>query len=486
VTGDPLGLDPEIEAVKRRALVGSALVGARGLVVSLLGFGSVVVLSRSLSPNDFGVVALGSTLASAGALLSQVGLGAGLIRRPEPPTRSELRALTGVQLVAALVLVGIVAAIALPSGRTGEVVTAMIALLPLLAFRTPGIIVLERELKYGMVVRIEVIETLTYVCVLVPLILFGLGVWGAVVATNARWIAGVALVKAAVPSGGVVLPTREFGLVRKLMRFGLQYQAVDVAGVGLGQGLNVGTFAIGGPTTLGVWSVTWRLLQIPFLLFGAVWRVSFPSMSALVARGVAVRSTIERGARLASVATGLLLVPMAAGAPVLVPKVFGASYQEAGTLILPFCLGMQFTGPVSVSLVGHLFARGEARTVLKSTLVQGVLWLGIAFTLLPVLGVMAIGVGFLPAAASEALIFTRAANRLDGIKLGRAVSLPFAIAIPAAAGGYLISQALDGSLGAGLAGALLAVVAFVLVEFSVDPDSWQTFRALPSNLRADG
>jgi hypothetical protein len=146
---------------------------------------------------------------------------------------------------------------------------------------------------------------------------------------------------------------------------------------------------------------------------------------------------------------------------------------------------MQFTGPVSVALVGYLFARGEARTVLKSTLVQGLVWLGIALSLLPVIGVMAIGVGFLPAAACEALIFTRAANRLDGIRLGRAVSLPFAIAIPAASGGYLISRVLDGSLGAGLAGALLAVVAFVLVEFSVDPDSWETLRALPSNLRAN-
>ncbi len=284
--------DLVVDELKRKVLTGSVLVTLRGAIVGLLALVSTVVLTRNLSSSDFGVVSLGFSLATGAAIVSEVGLGAGLIRRVDPPGRLELRAVAGAQLLAALGLIALVAAVGFPFGQIGEVTAAMMVCLPLLAFRTPGMITLERELKYRQVAQIEVWEALVYVVALVPIVLVGGGVWGVVLATNLRFASGVVLMAVFAPDG-VLWPSFEFRRLRHLVHFGLHYQAVTLATVAQSQCLNLGTAAIGGVSTFAIWSVTFRLLQVPFLLFRALWRVSFPSISALASKTSDIRPTMS-------------------------------------------------------------------------------------------------------------------------------------------------------------------------------------------------
>ena len=62
------------------------LLGARGALILVLGVGANIVLAGLLVPRDFGVVAFGAVLIVLGGYLADGGLGAALIRRPEPPT----------------------------------------------------------------------------------------------------------------------------------------------------------------------------------------------------------------------------------------------------------------------------------------------------------------------------------------------------------------------------------------------------------------
>lgn len=71
--------------LKRRAKAGVFVVSTRGLVILLLGFAGNVVVARLLNPEDFGVVAIGMSFVLFAGLVSDGGLGAGLIRRREPP-----------------------------------------------------------------------------------------------------------------------------------------------------------------------------------------------------------------------------------------------------------------------------------------------------------------------------------------------------------------------------------------------------------------
>ena len=79
--------------VRGRALTGVLYVTASGGLNLLIGFIGNLALARMLTPEDFGVVAVGLTATLLGTAISDGGLGAGMIRRPEPPTRTELRTL---------------------------------------------------------------------------------------------------------------------------------------------------------------------------------------------------------------------------------------------------------------------------------------------------------------------------------------------------------------------------------------------------------
>lgn len=74
------------DELRRRASAGIFIVATRGLAILLLGLAGNVVVARLLTPRDFGVVAIGMSFVLFTGMLSDGGLGAALIRRPEPPT----------------------------------------------------------------------------------------------------------------------------------------------------------------------------------------------------------------------------------------------------------------------------------------------------------------------------------------------------------------------------------------------------------------
>src|SRR2546421_2736296 len=80
------------DEVRGRATSGAALLGARGLLVMLVGIVANLVLARLLTPRDFGLVTIGTVLLTLGGYLAEGGLGAALIQRSEPPRRRELEA----------------------------------------------------------------------------------------------------------------------------------------------------------------------------------------------------------------------------------------------------------------------------------------------------------------------------------------------------------------------------------------------------------
>ena len=108
------------EEVRRRSLAGIFYLTSSSLLNLVIGFAASIVLARMLTPSDFGTVAIGSTALLIGGALADGGLGAGMVRRPAPPTRQELRTLNGIQLAFALTFCVPICLIALEFGRTGR------------------------------------------------------------------------------------------------------------------------------------------------------------------------------------------------------------------------------------------------------------------------------------------------------------------------------------------------------------------------------
>jgi O-antigen/teichoic acid export membrane protein len=461
----PNDLEPRGAGDVRRRAVGAAAVDSlRAIAIRLFALAGTVALTHLLMPDDFGLVAFGLTLTTFAGFLADGGVGTALIRREEAPSRDELRALLGFQLVVNVGLVLLVAVVASPFGEAGAVVAVMALALPIGTIRTPAYITYERRLEYRPLAVIEIGETIGYYVWAVAAVAAGFGVWGLASASVVRAVLGSAAAIALLPPTRIV-PAWNWGRVRPLLGFGFRYQAVGFVQMLRDQGVNLAVAVIGGTSMLGLWSVAQRVLQVPFLLFTSLWRVSFPGMSRLVAAGEPVRETIERVVRVTSVVTAFVVAPLAASSWILVPEVFGQPWSDAANAIPPACVGLMLSGPISVALAGYLWAVGDSHIPLRATFVGIAVWAAVMIPLIPSLGVAAVGYGWLFSSIGETLVLISGARRRVQVSLSGVV-VPTILGFLSALVGWAASTTFTPSIATGLASAFLAATLYLLASLA--------------------
>ena len=446
--------------VRRRAVTGAMVDGLRAIGTGLVGLVGTFVTARLLTPYDFGLVAIGTTVLAFGIFLDDGGVGTALVRRPEPPTKSELQALVAFQFGLELVLVVCVGLAMLPFGLLGQVTTVIVASLLTSAFRAPAYILYERRLDYRPMAVVNIVETIVYYVWAIATIIIGWGVWALATAFVVRGLVGTALILAYLPEGRVV-PRPSWSKVRNLLGFGVRYQASGLLNMLRDQGVNIAVATFGGVALLGLWGVAWRILQIPISLFVSLWRVSFPGMSRLVAAKEDVGSTIERVIALVAIGTGVLLAPLAASASAWIHVLLGDKWADAASAIPPACFAMAFGVPISVALAGYLWAIGSASVPLRATAVGIPVIMVLLLPLLPVLGVAAAGVAYIGSAAVESCIFVFAARRTTTFTIGTRLALPVSLATVSAACGWLMARWIGPHLAGALSSSVIALVVFL-------------------------
>ena len=456
--------------VKRRVTSGVFFIGSWGVVNLVVGFFGSIVLARMLLPRDFGIVAIGATLMMFTTSLADGGLGSGLIRREDPPTRRELRASLGLQLTVTTALAAVAAAAATFFGRSGLVVALMMVALPIAALPTPGRIVLSRALRFRALATVEAAGMLAYYVWAVCGVVAGFDVWALASAVIVR--AGMSAIGIAAVSGlGLLLPSyRGVRALRPVIAFGLRFQAVSLAGMGREQGLNAGVAAISGVSTLGLWTLTKRLLEFPALMFEPLHRVSFPYLSHVLAARKDPSRLLNRGVAMAGALSGLVLVSTAVAAPDLVPAVFGEQWRPVATILQLVCAALLVAGPVSVAAVGFLYAVGAPSVVLRATVLHTITLFAVAFSLLPLLGSAAIGLGSLSGAIVDVLVMSHAIRRRTSARPLAQLAPILAVAGVAFVAGFGVTEAAGPGVVAGLTGALAAAAAYLGLLFLVRRD----------------
>jgi O-antigen/teichoic acid export membrane protein len=459
-TEDRLEDDMSTGEVRRRAVTGAVVDAMRGMGVRVVGLLGTAVTARLLTPYDFGLAAVGATVVTFGGFLSDGGVGTALIRRAEAPTKAELQALTAFQLILDVIVCVGVALVMLPFGVLGQVTTVIVASLPFGAFRSGSYIIYERQLNYRPMAIVEIVETSVYYVWAVVTIILGWGVWGLATAAVARAMFGTILLLIMLPEGRLA-PIPSWNKVRTLLSFGFRYQAVGLLQMLRDQGVNIAIAGFGGVAVLGLWSVAWRILQIPYSFFVALWRVSFPGMSRLVAAKEDVGATIERVIGLVAIGTGVLIAPLAASAAAWIHVLIGAQWTEAASAIPPACFAMVFGVPISVALAGYLWAIGTAGIPLRATLVGIPAMALILFTLLPVIGVVAVGISYVVSALVESVFFIHGARKTTSFKVGLRLAVPVVVATFSASCGWLVERWVGQNLAGAVSSSAVAAVLFV-------------------------
>jgi O-antigen/teichoic acid export membrane protein len=455
--------------IKSRAAAGVAMLLGRSILFRILSFVGSLALARLLTPDDFGVVAIGLTLVNFGQFLANSGIGEGLMTRREPPTRDELKAVTGFQLSVATAVGGIAAGVAIAALQDGVVTAFMMLALPLTAYRTPAMLTLQRRLAFGSTVTVEIVETIVYLSFAIGGAAAGLGAWSLAGGTVLRY--GVGTIVAVVLSGaGFLVPNLVLSRLRRIIGFGIKFQAAAVVQTCQDLLLTTGILVIAGVSALGLWSFAARFLQVPFMVFEAMFSVGFPALSRLMRaddRGE-VRHLIERSVSATSVGVSCLSAPLVASSPALVPLLFGDKWSDV-SLILPGCaIALAVYGPIAITAYAYLYAAGDASTTLIGSVIGAVVRLVATFALLPILGIGAIGLGWAIGALAEMPWVTFRLRARSGADLGWRVLRPSACGCAAGLLGWEIATAMGTTyLSAALAIALtVAALAVLLLAFA--------------------
>ena len=312
--------------------------------------------------------------------------------------------------------------------------------LPLLALRAPHAIALERALEYRPIAATEFAESLVYYAWAIATGRGGLGCLGCRVGrdrTRRRRFGaddrGIATEgdHAAVAAWHAAV---DAGLRRRLpgSRAGRRWRE--------SQGVNLVIAAVAGERVLGYWSVAYRLMQVPFWVFQALWRVSYPTMARLRAHGEDTRLTVERFARVTALLSGARWRHSPPRPTSSSLRLFGANWAPSAAPLPWASAGLVVAGPISVATAGYLYSEKDVRTPLVATVINGAVWVALTAILLPPLGIAAVGIAWMLASWTEAMIFSRALHRA-GVAVERMIIVPVAAAVASALLAYAAADA---------------------------------------------
>lgn len=410
--------------IRRRALAGTVVVGLRSVGLRVLGLAGNLVIARLLVPRQLGEVAVGITLTSSALFLSDAGLGSALIRRRQTPTDVELGTLVLLQLVVGGLLAAVTWVVGLQFGTIGVLTAIMMSALPIMALRTTSVLMLERQLDYRPIARVDVSDAFAFQVVSIAGVAAGLGPWGIALAVPIRTVVGTIVLFASAPTY-LRAPRLDMSTVKSLLGFGLRYQAINVVNVGRDQTTNLLVAAMAGIAALGVWDMALNVLQLPSMILQTLLRVSFPGLSRLLATGEDVQPVLIRTAGIVAVVMSCVLGLLLGTGPFLIPTLFGERWREVVPILPGVCLGWMVGVPMAVAAGGYLLALEDARPVLRATVSHTVGQLVVAAALLPVVGVKAIGVAYLVSSVIDVLLLTRGVRRHSDVSLLRPVAGPF-------------------------------------------------------------
>ncbi len=346
--GDQAGKgEDHSRGLRERTLKGMMWVAWGGGVIAILKVAVLVILTRLLSPADFGVVGAALIIIGFSLTFSQLGLGPALVQRPVLEPRHISTAFLASTVFGLLVagLVWLAAPLVADFFRMEQlapVVRALALMFPIVGASTVAENLLQRELRFRLLANADVVAYgVGYGLVGGVLAFRGWGVW-ALVAAQLTWAAlkAAIVLRYAPPRFG---PRPTWGCFGELMHFGVGQSAARLSAFAADQADNLVVGRWLGPVSLGLYSRAYQLMAVPTMLLGDVLdRVLFPTMARVQDDPRRLASAYLEGTAILALVTLPVGVIAAVLAPELVAVAFGNRWEG---LVAPFqvlALGMMF------------------------------------------------------------------------------------------------------------------------------------------------
>ncbi|MFN8005675.1 MAG: oligosaccharide flippase family protein [Terriglobia bacterium] len=452
---------------------GASLMVMRTLVLYPIGVFGEICLARLLTPQDFGVYALASFMTVTLAGVLEVGLAASLIQRYEEPRDEEYQILFSLQIlgITALTLIAFFLAPTLFPLFNLDVSIRWKLLVLLFcpwisSFATMSTVKLERELRYAVFAKIDILRGLSYVGTAVPLAFLGCKSWSFIGAITVS-----TMVKAWVSFREAPWPIRlrlDLKGMERTLHFGILYQLStltslfrDHIAVVLGAP-HFGTQAVGYLN----WAknTTYYTSQI---FTQVVSRVAFPTLSRVQHDKQAMARMTELILKYINLFTLPVIIIFAA----LIPEFVTVVYTNKWTPAIPafYAYSVRMIGSNFTTLiVSVLNASGTVKQSLRILIWWTLLDWGFALLFIPYAGFTGIALAYALSVIPVSIWLILALNRVVRIKLGPSFYQPLLLSLTAGAVVYLIKPLFTPSwgsvIGLSASGLFLFVSLLLLLE----------------------
>ena len=307
----------------------------------------LILLTRLLSPADFGVVSAALIVVGFSLAFSQLGMGPALVQRPVLEPRhvsTAFFASTGFGFLVAIVIWLLAPRIAgfFRMDQLTPIVRVLAVLFPIAGLSSVAENLTLRDMRFRLLANTDVVTyTVGYAVVGVGLALAGFGPWALVWAQITQALLRAMILLRASPPG--FRPAPSWASFRDLMGFGMGLSAARLGVILANQADNLVVGRWLGAVALGLYSRAYQLMSVPTALLGDVFdKVLFPTMSRVQDDPRRLTSAYLRGTAVVCLVTLPSGVVAALLAPELVAVAFGSRWQA---LVPPFqvlALGMMF------------------------------------------------------------------------------------------------------------------------------------------------
>ena len=396
-------IEIDLATVKGRAVKGIATLTGRTFLLQVISFLGFFALTVFLGTEEIGLFFAVSELVAILGYFSDIGLAAALIQKKEKPDLADIRSTFTIQQSLVLFLAVLVLAgtpflknfyhISQPGVFLMWALTASFFLASL---KTIPSVLLERKLRFDLLVVVEIVENLLFYGIAVFLAWQGFGVLSYAWAVLVRGIVGVILIYLFSP-WPVGFAFNRHSLSR-LLKFGLPYQANTFLAVIKDRLMNVFLWKIVGASGVGIlgWAQKWAQMPLRFVM-DAVMKVTFPAYSRMQENKEELKRAVEKTLYFVSLFTFPMLLGMSLLAKPLVhiiPKY--QKWEVALTALVLFAVNSAWAS-ITTPLTNALSAVGKIKIVFKLM----IMWTVLTWLVYPLL---AIKFGYNGVAAGSALV----------------------------------------------------------------------------------
>lgn len=293
-------------SLKQKAIRGVFTLTFRRLVLKIIDTFGIITLARLLSQESFGVFGIVSFVVFTFlSFFSDVGFGAALIQKEEV-TEDDLKTTFTIQQGLVTILL-IIAWLVAPwvgqfyhLGDSGAWLVRILSLsLFITSFKTIPSIMLERRLRFELLIIPEIIETVAYNAIAVYMAYHGFGVWSLVIAVISRTILGAITLNLIAPwkIGWKIVKNS----ATELLHFGVPFQLNSVLAL-IKDNITPTIIAVWyGPAAVAFVNVAQNISSRPMEISTIVSRITFPTYSRIQGDKVRLKRWIEKSIHLMSV-----------------------------------------------------------------------------------------------------------------------------------------------------------------------------------------